>query len=319
MFKLFKKKTPAISLKEHYLRRNKILIRRRFGGFGDILMQRMMFEDFKEQFPEIDFAWTVPYEFMGMALNHPFIETVEMNNLDFDKFGAIYDISTACRVYESKYAPPKIHRSDIWAGHCGVQLNKHEMHITPNSETNEEIKGWFQQINPENKPSVLLACHSTVDDFGLCKTLTDNQIIEVVSKLKELNFQVYSVHNESLPIYESLGIAQFTNLTTNQWTSLVHLSDYIISIDTSTFHLAGGLKKPLVGVFSFTDGKIYGKYYDFVLVQKHRDNGDWDCGPCFNYSFCPKSNTCPKPCMTELTSDEIIQGLLKAQQKWPLN
>jgi len=45
--------------------------------------------------------------------------------------------------------------------------------------------------------------------------------------------------------------------------------------------LAGGLGKPLCGIFTFADGKIYGKHYDFVLVQKHRDNGNWNCGSCF--------------------------------------
>ena len=72
-------------------------------------------------------------------------------------------------------------------------------------------------------------------------------------------------------------------------------------------------------MFSFTDGKVYGKYYDFVLVQKHRDNGDWECGPCFNLTLCPKTQSFPKPCLTELTSEDIIQGLLKAQKKWPIN
>ena len=319
MLKLIKKKTIPISLKQHSIRRNKVLIRRRLGGTGDILMQRMLFEDFKTQFPHLEFSWTVPYEFIGMAYEHPYVKTIGPNDLDYDQFGIIYDITTACRVYENKYYPPMIHRSDIWAGHCGIKLSHHNMYLPTDEQETKEIKEILKQINPENKPSVLLAAHSTEDEFGLCKTLTDEQITGVVQQLRDMNFHVYSLHSDPMPIYEYLAVDQFTNLKSKQWMALVSTVDYIISIDTSTFHMAGGFKKPLVGVFSFTDGKVYGKYYDFVLVQKHRDNGDWDCGPCFTYCFCPKSKDFPKPCLTELTSDDIIQGFLKATEKWPIN
>jgi hypothetical protein len=83
--------------------------------------------------------------------------------------------------------------------------------------------------------------------------------------------------------------------------------------------LAGELKKPLVGVFTFADGKVYGRYYDFVLVQKHRDNGDWDCGPCYNWGNCTKTEKVPKPCLTEITAEMIIEGVDKMFDKWPLS
>jgi ADP-heptose:LPS heptosyltransferase len=92
------------------------------------------------------------------------------------------------------------------------------------------------------------------------------------------------------------------------------LADYVISVDTSAFHLAGGLKKPLMGIFTFADGKVYGKYFNFVLVQKHRDNGNWDCGPCYNFSICPKSPLKVKPCLTELKYDDFMIGIQKLLQ-----
>ena len=313
-FKLIKKK-KSISLKEHYLRRNKVLIKRRVGGFGDILMQRMLFEDFKIQFPSIDFDWLVPYEFIGMARNHPYVTTLEAdaanNNIDEEKYGAVYDVSKVCTLNESKFQ--HLHRSDIWSAHCGVKLNKHEMHLTASKE----------DFFPENKATILLAAHSThnqpegTDNFGLCKSLTDEQILYTVKALQELDFNVCSLHDCELPIYEKLGIQQFINLPSDLWFNTVNSADYIISIDTSTFHLAGGLKKPLVGVFSFTDGKVYGKYYDFVLVQKHRDNGDWECGPCFLYDSCLKCSSYPKPCLSEISPRDILQGVATALSKWP--
>lgn len=317
MLKLITKKSPIISLKAHYLRKNKVLIKRKLGGFGDILMHRMIFEDFKKQYPHLEFYWSVPHKFIGMATNHPYVETIDLNSIKNEDFGAIYDTTIACTRHETRTKNNKINRSDIWAKHCGIHLKNHNMHLETNEETNNEFRLIIKNINTQNKPTILLATHSTDDNVGISKSLSDEQIKKIVLKTQELGYFVYTVHNKSLPIYDELGITQFTDLKIPQWLSIVQISDYIISVDTSTFHIAGGLKKPLVGIFTFTDGKVYGKHYDFILVQKHRDDGNWDCGPCFNLTLCPKSPSFPKPCLTELKTEDIIEGLLKAFRKWP--
>ena len=141
MLKLIKKK--SITLKDHFLRRNKILIKRRLGGHGDILMQRMMFEDFKTQFPHLEFSWAVPHEFIGMARNHPYVETLEVNSINKDatndeKFGAVYDLNVACDKQEIKSLTT--HRSDIWASYCGIKLTNHNMHLSLDTNAIEETK-----------------------------------------------------------------------------------------------------------------------------------------------------------------------------------
>ena len=74
----------------------------------------------------------------------------------------------------------------------------------------------------------------------------------------------------------------------------------------------------MTGIFTFANGKTYGKYYDFILVQKHMDDGNWDCGPCYNYRICPKTQKELKPCLTELTEKEIKEGINKMFKKWPI-
>ena len=95
-------------------------------------------------------------------------------------------------------------------------------------------------------------------------------------------------------------------------------SDCVISVDSASFHIAGGLKKPLLGIFTFANGKTYGKYYDFVLVQKHFEDGNWDCGPCYNYRSCPKTSCDLKPCLTELTCDQISIGIEELLRRLPV-
>ena len=78
------------------------------------------------------------------------------------------------------------------------------------------------------------------------------------------------------------------------------------------------MRKPLVGIFTFADGKVYGKHFDFFLVQRHRDDDPtWTCGPCYNWGMCPKTKRSPKPCLTELTADMMLEKADAMLEKWP--
>jgi ADP-heptose:LPS heptosyltransferase len=190
------------------------------------------------------------------------------------------------------------------------------MHLNPLPEYLELAKKEFQSLT--NKPIIILSTKSTNDAFGIAKSLLDSQVKNLVKEIKDLGLFPISLNHHNQYVYEQLEVEQRQMIHPQLWIAYIAAADYVISVDTATFHIAGGLKKPLVGIFSFTDGKIYGKYYDFILVQKHRDNGNWPCGPCFNHYECPRELHCPvKPCLTELSFDEIAQGLHSALNKWP--
>lgn len=311
MFKLVKKQAiRPITLREHHLRRNSVLVRRRVGGYGDILMQRMMWQDFSEQNPELEFTFACPSQYYGFASRHPFIKTRTLDDTDERNYGIVYDITTACRVHESRAGDRNDkHRSDIWANFCGIELRRHGMHLSVEADCRRATQTELLRANPDGRPVVLFAPRSTACDFGTAKSLTDRQIGEVATALRDMGLFVLGVHNCAIEPLERAGVTQFVNMPADKWIATTDLADYVISVDTSTFHLAGGLGKKLVGIFTFTDGKVYGKYYDFVLVQRHRDNGDWECGPCFCCHLCPKSRETVKPCLTELRASEIIDAL----------
>lgn len=319
MLKLIKKKKKEISIKEFYERRNKVLVKRKCGGFGDILMQRMIFEDFKKK--GISVSYCCPYQFIEMANGHPFLEeTISLSNVDENNYGIVYDISTICAITESKELDKnKKHRSDIWANYCGVELENHEMYLYPDTESARFCVDLLKKINKDNKPIILLCTKSSNNPLGWAKSLTEKQTKVIVDYVREIGLFPITTDEFNQKIFEELNVYQFTPISTKTWISLVSVCDYILSVDTATFHLAGGLKKPLIGIFSFTDGKIYGKYFDFVLIQKHRDNGNWHCGPCFKFISCSKDSLSQKkPCITELTIEEIKEGIDKAIKKWPV-
>jgi ADP-heptose:LPS heptosyltransferase len=314
LFKCLVKNTAKpLSLRQFAERRNKIYIRRRAGGLGDIIMHRMLFESLRQQYPEFHITFGCPLNYMTIAQNHPFLdEVVNYEKVDANDYGVCYDTTTRCRVYEAMTAPNcDIHRSDIWAASMGLELKQHEIHYTINPEKIIECK---EKIEAGNKKTVLFVPWS---NNGGEKNLSFQQVEQIVKEIQQRGFFVYGLSQEPQPI----AIKTLVTNDLNHWANAVAAADYILTIDTAAFHLAGGLKKPMVGIFAWTNGKVYGKYFDFILVQKHRDDDPTWCGPCGNWGNCPKWTGGPLPCAIEILPADVLEAfdqLIGNKRKLPI-
>jgi ADP-heptose:LPS heptosyltransferase len=292
----------SLGLAEFYEKRNKVLIIRAVGGLGDIFMHRMMFADFKRLIPDAEIHFACPRDYHAALIDHPFIDVIlDSTKVEKSDYILSYNTTTACGRYEMRMAPfSDLHRSDIWAGHCGVRLENHDMHI---SLTSDEIAKGRSLIDGERDgegPVVVFCPISAMSN----KNLLDWQRRGVVDGLRERGCCVVGLHHTPIP-----GIPTISGVKIREWMSVLYNADYVVSVDTAAFHCAGGMGKPLVGVFTFSDGLVYGKYYDFTLVQRHRSNDpSWTCGPCYNFTACPKTKMNPKPCLTELSVEMILAG-----------
>lgn len=297
-----KREKKPVTLRQFWDRRNKVMIRRRIGGLGDIIMHRMIFADFRRIFPEIDLTFTCPKEYVEIIEDHPHLNDVyDYTFSKTEDYGIVYDTTTRCRVYEAIVRPCPVHRSDIWAGSCGVTLQSHEMHI---HVTDSYIKEARKLIG--DKKSVLFVPFT---NNGFEKNLLHWQAKEVILGLQSRGYTVVGLHAEQPALFDEMGCVSIVTRCLKTFRAVIAAVDYVVTIDTAAFHLAGGMKKPMVGIFSWTDGKVYGKYYDFTLVQKHRDHEAGWCGPCACWMTCPKvPYTTVKPCVSELNPQEILNG-----------
>lgn len=305
-----KNKPKILTLKDFHSKRNQILVWHDKGGLGDVLMQRMMLEDFKELIPDGEIIFACLPEYIQAAKDHPSIsKVIDSRTVNPNDYLICYNTCvTIADRYENSHAPSLEHRSDIWAMYCGVTLKKHEMQFRLDPVLIERCK---KRLGDSKGKTILFSPISKMTT----KTLLPWQIETVVKATKGYN--LVGLHNRAIPELDRLGISVITDASLEEWMGYIAATDYVISVDTAAFHMAGGLKKPLMGIFTFADGKAYGKYFKFVLVQKHRDNGNWSCGPCFKYSNCCKCKTNPKPCLTELTKEEIIAGINELFRLWP--
>jgi ADP-heptose:LPS heptosyltransferase len=319
-----------VSLKDFADRMNKVLLIRNSRGVGDILNCRMLFKEFKRVMPDMHLTFACYKEYHELLQNHPFLDDIaDSKTVEKDKYGISYDISTTCIYYESAKSPiVDKHRADIWAEHCGIQLIDHDMavpFIEPEVFSNgyvtiKQLRQVSLSFNNKDGPSVLISPFA----YEINRTLQKKQLVALVSMLRRKGLFVYAVHTQNDPALVQLSVPILTS-NLSEWMSYIHAADYVVSVDTSTFHYAGGIGKPLVGIFTSVDGKLRGKYYDFILVQKHRDNDNWPCGPCYAHSRCtnqrcknPEEYFDVKPCLTELTADEMEEGVDKMLRRWPI-
>lgn len=314
MGKLIKKETKSLipkplGLKEFYKKRNKVLLWHDKGGLGDALMQRMLFQDFKNLCPNIEITFACLPEYINAIKDHEDLyDVLDSRNVNLNEFILHYNtcVSIADK-YENFHAPCQEHRSDIWAKYCGMALKTHDMKFNLDKEKTQKYRNKLKELSKNEGPIVLF---SPVSKMSV-KTLLPDQIEAVQNATKHAN--LITIHNQKIQNLDGIYDASLED-----WMYYISASDYVISVDSAAFHMAGGLRKPLMGIFTFADGKAYGKYFDFILVQKHRDNGNWDCGPCFKFADCFKCKTNLKPCLTELSSEEIANGVKAMFDKWKI-
>lgn len=321
MAKLILKNSPVVrntqlSLRDFYAKRNKVLVIRGTGGLGDIFMSRMIFEDFKRIMPDAYVVYALPAKYHEAVQGHPFIdEVVDYTKINPNDYLISYDITTICGRHEMSVAPfSDKNRSDIWAHHCGIELQNHNMHFQIDDDLTKECRSILESYRDgESGPLILFAPISAM----VSKNLDEPQMNGVLQGLKERNCLVLGFHKTNV---EELKAPTVCAKSINQYLAFVKAADAIVSVDTGTFHAAGGLKKPLVGVFSWADSTTYGKYYDFVPVQKHRNwTPGWNCGPCYKWGDCIKCKTSlRKPCITEITAEDVLNGIDKMLQQWDL-
>ena len=293
-------------MKEFEKTRNKILFNHAMGGLGDIFIQRMLFRAVKKIIPDSEIHVSILPQYIPALADHPMVDKIiPSSELISDDYFVSFDTSVViANRYEDKYGIDcTYNRADIWAKHNGFDLDEHEMDICLDLEKVENCRKELNNLSKQSGPIVLFCPISKM----VTKTLLPEQIGWIIKHCA--NKKLIGIHDKPIAKLNELGIPCIYGKSIIDWMHYVAACDYMISVDSAAFHLAGGLKKPLLGIFTFANGKTYGKYYDCVIIQKHKDNGNWDCGPCYSFRSCPKTKKEVKPCLTELVEEEFKTGI----------
>lgn len=279
-----------------------------------MLMHRMMFEDFKRVMPDAEIHFACPSYYHDAVKDHPFIDKlIDSNIMNKYQYLVYYNTTSACGRTEMKNAPfSSPHRSDIWAEHCGVILTQHNMHINLTDEEKNEGRRLIESGRDRPGPSVVICPVSAMQN----KNLLEHQLVGLVNGLKDRGLCPMVTNNNPVKMCFQNDIPMIIERNIRKWMAILNQADYVISVDTASFHCAGGMGKPLVGIFSFVNGDTYSKYYDKVEVLQGPCRAGYS--GCYNYGCCPIKTESPLvPCITEVTPEMILAAVDNMLAKWP--
>jgi ADP-heptose:LPS heptosyltransferase len=286
--------------------RKAILVRRRHGGFGDIMMTLTGLEAMSAQYPLTEIHYALPEKYIPAAENVPFLKgLIDINSkIDNNRYkdGAIIDISSPCAYYESTRVKHKKSveksRVEIFAEALGSRrkLTDLKPRYYPRDEEVKWAKTFLNKFSNREKPLVGLALNTAEEYrnwpkekyYQLRKRFGDKVDIAIFSDSRDHNFDDV-IDACALPFRKSMAVGS--------------LCDLIITPDTSFLHLAGALDIPAVVLFGPIEAGARCKGYKNIVIIRANMN----CIPCWRSSHSPCNAT------------NLIAGYSKCMENIPTN
>ncbi len=179
------------------------------------------------------------------------------------------------------------------------------MHIKLSNEEIETGKNKIKKLYNNDLPNVIFCPVSAMAS----KNLQPNQIKDLIANVK--NYNIIGLHKDKIETLEEMKIPTISNTSIREWMGIIYNADYVITVDTAAFHFAGGIGKKTLGIFTWADGLIYGKYYKNSKIVQIRNRGENFKCPGYRFSSCPLSREALKPCLTDLNGKIIAESFEK--------
>lgn len=288
----------------------KLLVIRKYGGFGDILILSMLFPDLRDQYPHIDVTFALPQRFFplfdgtGLALlpyescflNHvhdPVRGTVRSEFLS--GFDLIEDLSNPCHRWQNLFIKHGgidgghglkwRNRLDMWSRPMGLTVKNPRTIIRITDAERAAAKGKLNRFGPP--PHLILA--------PFTGSLPKNYpwFLELAAALKR-DWTVVILRQQHPET--GLGFRTLSGLSARGMGAACAAADMIVSGDTAAFHWGGILGVPTVGLFATNDGATYCKYYPSATFVQCCDT------PCIEtkYQRCEKQYPGSLPVVPQL-------------------
>ncbi len=280
----------------------RLLLIRKYGGLGDILISSMLFPMLADQYPEIRVTYACPRAF------HPLFDGSGLRLLAYEdvwsrreidrhrgsvrpeilsRFDLIEDISVPCHVWENFFVghggidPGSRlqwrNRLDMWARWFGLQVRNPRTNIRIRDEERTAARRLLVERAGTDGPVCLLA------PFSYSRTKNYPWYEALAQRLQAEGWDVLLFHNRAI----SSDVPTLANLSLRMMGAACAAADLIVAVDTAAFHWGGILGRPTIGIFNVNDGAAYCRYYTSAhFVQT--------CArPCINVRYGPGDGTCP--------------------------
>ncbi len=266
----------------------KFAVRRRLGGIGDVVMTTVALRGLKEKFPKCHITYATSEYGYGHALfdvlqHNPYIDNL-MSCGDFveNRFDYWADVTEIDIIVETSNPVP-IERIDIYCSYLGVAPTSK----IPYYKVTEEEKTWAKDYLKWTDKIVFLNPASNADRRNVPRDTLTN----LVTLLVKDGYKVIIAHHNDILPYEHPSVKRFINGEIRKATALMNEADVVVTHDTGTLHLAGAIKKPIVGLFGNIHPDARASYYEPKKIIWNQDSCEFS--PCM-YKACDKDFKCMK-------------------------
>lgn len=294
----------------------KILIKRRLGGIGDVLMTTPLLRAIKELIPNCELTYATDTIYSNGALKDiiehcPYVNKVVHNGEVNDKaFDYNVDITaTGLSRERSGTIPPN--RIDMFADEVGVDISSNpepiyeltDKEITLGKEELEEL------INSKTDKFNIIAIQARSNDTRRTWSLDRIQeLADLLAKNKKNKVLLFDWgHSVERWKASQPNIHLVLDKDMNGTARLINLVDVVICPDSAILHLAGALNKRTVTIFGPIPPESRIDHYPNTTVLVRKLN----CHPCWYTPTCRKNTGMTLECMNAITAEEVEEAVYK--------
>ena len=287
---------------------NIVLVKRHFGGFGDIIQSMTAVEALAIKYPTKEIHYALPKKFWPAAENSPVVKKL----LDADKeirnnrYSIVMDISTPCAHYESSRVRQrkKVEKSrvEIFVEAVGVKGLTKTLTSAYNL-TEDEIE-WARNFLPKTDKPRLGVAMRCAEEYRNWPQEKYDKLIPLLTK----KFQVVII--DPVREFNYTDVVDACGFNFRKAAAIVNECDIILTPDTAILHLAAALEKNIVTLFGPIDPQARCKGYKNARILTAR----MDCMPCWRNSeiACKKtgSHKGHSKCMEKIAIKDVYKALI---------
>lgn len=274
----------------------KVLIIRRFGSLGDILMSTPALKELSKNY-KIDVL--VPKSHSDIFKNLNFINQI-IYNIESPQITTQYDKFIDLTDFEFNYeqvSQPLITKTkqEMFAEALNVSISSFKPIIELSKEENDWIDNYIQEHSLKNILILAVKSANTQRDWNI-----DNWI-KLIDKIKKLNYSVVVVDKQLS--WDDKDVHFFNNHTMRELFALVSKADIVVAQDSGILHIAGAFDIPNLTIYGPTDYRMRSIYKDSYHIESKLP-----CYPCW-YKRCPHLS-----CINCITVETVENKLLEVLQ-----
>jgi len=293
----------------------KLLLIRKYGGLGDILICSMLFPDLQDQYPDIHVTFAPPqkyhplFEGSGLTLQ-PYESVFQHLGQDARRgiarseflsgYDLIEDLSMPCHLWENFFVAHGgteggrglrwRNRLDMWSRWFGLRVANPRTCIVLRAEEKAEARRHLRTLCGADRPVCLLA------PFAANRTKSYPWFEDLARGLEADGWAVVLLHSKPVPG----PTPAISGPPLRMMGAFCAVADLIVSVDTAAFHWGGILGRPTLGIYNVNDGAAYRTYYPTARIVQ-------TCAtPCLNTRYGTGNGTCSQHTSEALP---IIPGL----------